>query len=569
MGDNAMPALYHTCVWLVFLIFFVFACFVAKSLRMLRVSLVALAIVIGIISVCCLVEVVGGGLTQFRRLGFGEPLALAVPIFTALALGLRRRRAAVFFGTIAILAWLSILLLLERGAFLGATGALLLLAVAPLLNHQWRPRSWKRSIALGAIFCATVGLTTYYAPVEDTSVVSRLSTASRSETSTATRLVLWGIALEELREHPWRGVGANNYEVSYPEARAAFSRRYPDSPLISVNEYLLAERTHNEYLQILAELGVIGFAILATFAVALLLLMVRVVRHGNSFLALGACGSVIAFALTSAVTSASFRWTGSALIFFFAAALVTKFGTLKSAVPRSSISTPVAIYIKPLWIKRTAYASLALTTFLFCSFVIVAANQVLLGMAQSATSPERAAVLARKAYLFNPYDATTNFTLGAQMYGDGDSVRAVPFLRFATERGHNAVSCFALLAMAESAAGDGVTAEETLDHAVQVYPRSIFIRTRHAFALAATNRSYEAAQQLSFAETLDVRAARGWMELHKNGADAAALAARADANIAAPRELLPEDCVLLIASDHKKRGGILHTQKLEQSFLHH
>lgn len=563
-ATNAMPALYHTSVWAIFLIFFIFARLIAESPRLLRVSLVVLAIVIGIISVCCLTEVAGEGLTQFRRLGYGEPLALSVPLFTALALNLRRRRATLFCGVVALLAWLSILLLLERGAFIGASAALVFLFLAPIFNRRWRPRSWGRATVIAVAFCVAAWAATFHEKPKVGSVVTRLAATSTEETNTAARLLFWGIAIEELRAHPLTGVGANNYDVAYPEARAAFSRRYPASQFVVVNEQKLAERAHNEYLQILAELGIVGFTLLATFAVALLCLAWRVVRRGNSSLALGACGSLLAFALTSGVTSASFRWTGSALIFFFAAALVTRFGVTKSSDASSTSPATAAVKcLQPVWLKHAAYASATLTFSILCGFLVIAANQISLGMAQNATSPESAVMLARTAYKLNPYDAPTNFTLGGLLYQDGNAADAVPLLRFATERGYNVVSCYAALAMAESAAGDLEAAEKTLAHATKVYPRSIFIRTRHAFALGVIDRHEEAAQQLAFAVKLDSRAAKGWWELHNNGANAAAVAARLDASIAPPRELLPEDCVLMIAGEQKRQQSVARAQSVK------
>lgn len=549
---SAYAAIYHTAVWCLFSLFFLLTCFVISHPRLLHYALMMLVAVVGVISLLSICEYWAGSSLEFRRLGYGEPLAASIPLFTALALGLRRRRAAAVCGAVAVLAWLSILLLIERGAFIGACAALLFLFCAPLINARWRPRSLWRTIALVALFSLAVWVATYHAAVENTSVVSRINTASTNEESTATRLLFWGIALEEFRAHPWRGVGANNYEVAFPTARTGFINRYPDLPFIGANEHLLAERAHNEYLQILAELGIVGCALLAPFAVALMWLAWRIVRRGRSFLALGACGSLLSFALTSGVTSGSFRWTGSALIFFFAAALVTRFGTKGFSSPRSASPAQAEITLPSAWTKPAAYASLALTFAIFCGFCFVAANQVSLGMSQSETSPERATLLARRAYQLNPYDAATNFNLGAQYHQTGDAERAVPHLRFATERGYNVVLCYAALAMAETAAGDGEAAEKTLAHGAEVYPRSIFIRTRHAYALLALNRHEEAAQQLAIAEKLGSRAAKGWWELHNNGADSAALAARADEGIAPPRELFPEDCVLLIAGDYKK-----------------
>jgi hypothetical protein len=64
--------------------------------------------------------------------------------------------------------------------------------------------------------------------------------------------------------------------------------------------------------------------------------------------------------------------------------------------------------------------------------------------------------------------------------------------------------------------------------------------------------------------SLDERAARGWQQLISFGSDAALLAARADARIAIPGELSPEDCVRVIILETERRLGIIPRSKLTQ-----
>ncbi len=79
------------------------------------------------------------------------------------------------------------------------------------------------------------------------------------------------------RSHPLVGVGANNYEVAFSEARQKFAATHPDSPLVGMNEQLLTQYAHNEYVQILAELGIVGILIFG----AVCLLLARTVLARN------------------------------------------------------------------------------------------------------------------------------------------------------------------------------------------------------------------------------------------------------------------------------------------------
>jgi len=101
---NTYPALHHTLVWGSYLLFFLLLHEAAHRPRLLRASVSTLVAVILIISIACIVSFWGAPLSLFRNNGLGEPLAIAVPLFAALALCLRQRRASIVCGTAALLA---------------------------------------------------------------------------------------------------------------------------------------------------------------------------------------------------------------------------------------------------------------------------------------------------------------------------------------------------------------------------------------------------------------------------------------------------------------------------------
>lgn len=96
------PALHHTFVWTAYAFFFVLMRRICERPRLLRASLFTLGAVISILSLCCMIEFWGAPnesgvrtIALFRFFnGFGEMLAVSIPLFASLALQLRRPRAA-------------------------------------------------------------------------------------------------------------------------------------------------------------------------------------------------------------------------------------------------------------------------------------------------------------------------------------------------------------------------------------------------------------------------------------------------------------------------------------------
>ena len=544
------PALHHTFDWGTYLLFFFMMSRAAKHPRLLRASIKTLAIVISIISISCIIEFWGASALLIRdSTGLGEPLAVALPIFAVLALRLRRARAAIFCGATAVLAWLAMLQSLERATAIGASVALLVLVAASFIKRRWRPRSLQRAVILLLLFGAAAALQTLPSPAtqDRPSAFTRLQTnTSADDLNLRVRFLWWTVGLEMLRERPLTGVGAGNYDRAFPEARGQFSARYPDSGLVALSEDFIAERAHNEYIQILAELGAVGFTFFILFCVALMIVAWRALRYAKSPLALGGVCSLVAFALSSGASSMSFRWMGSGLMFFFAAALVTHFSANRQQTEKSFKLTPIFM--------RTATVTALVVSFLiFFGRGAQATNSVLQGMATTASSADRTEQLYQQALAWNPFDAPTHFNLGMWLYLNGRAGDAVPHLRFAVEQGFNESSCYSNLAAAEAVAGDLSAAEKTLAYAVYVYPRSVFLRTRYAHALAEAGNIPEAEREYAAAVGMNERQARGWQQLINFGIDAASEAARRNSGIAFPGELAPENGLRSVISENKLR----------------
>lgn len=562
--------------WSAYTIFFALSVSSAASPRASRLAFVTAGVVVWILGVSCAVETwMGAALTDGSLRadlkpilrgsgGFGEMMAVAAPLFAALALYVRRPARAVTCGATAALAWLATMQSLERAPFVGGAVGLLTLFAVALLKRNCRPRRPARAFALAAALAAVLAsqwLPSFSVNADSSAstTVARLQTSLKDDDSTRARFLFWGVGLEMLRANPLLGVGANNYEAAFPEARARFAERHPDSPLVSMTEQLLVVYAHNEYVQLAAELGVIGLALFALFAAALAYTFLRALRHPTKALpALGAGAGMLAFAISSGASASSFRYFGGGLLFFFAASVVARVAASVNtplAEARDSSPTPTSsLSLSPRARRALVHSALAASLAATCCVGLHAAGTLLHGVAQTSADPARAERLYKASLAADGWSAQPHFGYGSWLYAQGRAADSLPHLRYAVARGLNSSPCFARLAAAEGEAGDAEAAERTLALAVRAYPRSVFLRVRHALALEALKRSDDAALEISAAELIDSRAARGWQQLIFNDIDAAIAAAKGDpAGVALPGELQPSDAVFAVLQENERR----------------
>jgi hypothetical protein len=194
----------------------------------------------------------------------------------------------------------------SRGGLLGfGAGSLFLVALLPLRRGA--------ALALGVLGCA--------APVLVWTLLDGAfhSTANDFRNS---RLVLWTEILRMVPSFPVFGVGLNAFGAAF-------------RPYQLTNRYEWVEQTHNEYLQVLCDLGLVGSVLTA----ALLVTLVRAaVRHARSdVLGAGVCAALLGECAHNVV---DFNWQipANAVTFAALAALATQAPAavehVRSRVPR-------------------------------------------------------------------------------------------------------------------------------------------------------------------------------------------------------------------------------------------
>jgi O-antigen ligase len=219
----------------------------------------------------------------------GDPNELAAALLVGLAVAVafainRHINPALraLSGLSAALCLTGILLSLSRGGLLG-TACALLIAIA--VGGRWRGRV----LALcGALLVMAVG---YFAFVASLPAKQRVLDVG-AEGGTG-RLDLWTVGLRMIEAHPFTGIGSGQFPVS--------SVHYLLRPgLIQSGAFILStpKVAHNTYLNITAELGLVGgilFVAMIVFCVGCALIAIkRVTRAGDECMEILMRGFVVA-----------------------------------------------------------------------------------------------------------------------------------------------------------------------------------------------------------------------------------------------------------------------------------
>jgi O-antigen ligase len=178
----------------------------------------------------------------------GKPLSIRLALMACLGLG------------VAALIFIAALDSLSRMGFLACLTGLLVVGV---LEIPTRRRLW-----LGGALVLAVAAALIWLPSDALS--ERLKSLSApGEISSVTRLAVWTDTLRLIRSYPVFGCGLGAYQ-------SAFYGFQTEAPLNTV------DHAHNDYLQLVAELGLAGVLIVAAGLLALLYITVRAFRKADS-----------------------------------------------------------------------------------------------------------------------------------------------------------------------------------------------------------------------------------------------------------------------------------------------
>jgi O-antigen ligase/Flp pilus assembly protein TadD len=209
-------------------------------------------------------------------------------------------------GFAALLCGASLVLSLSRGATVGVCLAMLLLGGLLVAHGPDR----RRALATMVFFAALVVFVGWFGWDR---VIARFAQSLRQvpEGIEAVRLVVWRDTLAMIRAFPLFGSGMGTFARVYPRFRT----------LPGVHA---VDHAHNDYLELLADGGLVGAGLFAWFVAAALRATLRAARRRREpfalSLALGTVAGVVAF-LVHALSDFSLAIGANGLYFFFLLAL--------------------------------------------------------------------------------------------------------------------------------------------------------------------------------------------------------------------------------------------------------
>jgi hypothetical protein len=110
------------------------------------------------------------------------------------------------------------------------------------------------------------------------------------------------------------------------------------------------------------------------------------------------------------------------------------------------------------------------------------------------------------------------------------------------------------LADTHTKAGELASAERAFVEALEIFPRSGFLRVQYALFLHQATRIDAEANQMAIARSVDMRQTNGWFNFLTTGSVTASQRALRDPTAAPPAELIPRDTAQEYL-DREKRPG--------------
>jgi O-antigen ligase len=522
-ASSISSAVHHALVWAGYLSFYVVIRRLLESGRnygKMADTLAAVFAFLGVLAVFSYIAFLAFGGGTNIGIAFSKHTEQVVAILPLIIVGVVRqqgRRFVLGLGALALL-WLMIFTAQSRTSLYLFIGIVISMIAASILLPRFA-RYRKRLAIVGAVFIL--------APVpflvvpmlgganESPVAFGRLRDEKGLSSSNDFRKLMIAVSAEMIRANPIIGVGADNFGFEANRYRQALAAKDPTNPVHIEAEDTIPERAHNEYLQIAAELGIIGLGIFAIFLAGIALMGFRLLKNYRSVSphAFAAMLGLVAFLASSFVTSFSFRFVQNGFVFFFVLAVAAKF-LMKER--RSGRKDNITLGVPQM---RVAISIAAVAAFLlFGHSLIRMSSAALTQKAGQTANLEDARSLYDTALRLDGENPEAHYFLALRLLDAKRYHESAHHFRRSIDIGKARSADYAFLATAQTLAGDPSAAEATFAEAASMYPRSVFVLARYAAYLAANGKHHESAIQLERARSIDPAAAGTWWALINDGA---------------------------------------------------
>lgn len=522
-AESWRSAVHHSLVWAEYLIFY---CIVRHFLNTDGHYRKLLGILSGVLFLYALPAISGyvaimffGGANtlgvRFSR--FGEQVIMILPLLiVGTIINWKKDR---WLGLTAIAGlWLLLLCSMSRANIFLALVVTILITITVPAIQRYRRYAAKLAVVIVVLASCSVLLNvpSLLPTGQATPIAGRFSDSASLADSNGFRKLMAALSLEMIVDRPITGIGADNFGFQVHRYRESFAATNPDNVLLTYAENEIPERAHNEYLQIVAELGFIGGAIFLWFLAGIGLIGWRAVTTlgRRPLIAPAAAIGLVGFLAAGLVTSFSFRLIQNGFVFFFVLAVAAKALTKDKTKTRDARNPGFSIPLRPACaVGICVCLSLAIYSSVRVASVIVQER------ASFTADPETAHALYGQAMRFDPENPTALSSRGMRLFRDQKFSEAIPFLSTSISMGLNSSTSYSYLASAQLLAGDSAGAEDTMRRAALIYPRSVFVLVRHSVLLNENGQESESATAFEKASGLNPRAAAAWRTLITEGAD--------------------------------------------------
>ncbi|MGI8555270.1 MAG: O-antigen ligase family protein [Pyrinomonadaceae bacterium] len=439
---SSNPALYHTLIWTEYLIFYLIARQILELPNGFKYLLTLLTGVIIIVALPAIVEycsfLVLGGATSLgiRYAKYGE---LVITVFPLILTGVLRLRSRKFIGGIFIISLIGIFIIstLGRTNFIIFASEVLIIAGVVFINRNFYKYRRKLAICILGLIIITpsIHLFALFSDKPDIPTITRLTDiddASIAYSGNFRKLMI-SVSLDIFLSHPFFGIGADNFGVQFNNYREIYAAKNPNNVNLTTAENEIAERSHNEYLQILAELGAIGGLIFLCFLSSVGMMFLNALKNYRriSLLQISALLGIVCFLASSLVSSYSFRLMQNGLVFFFVLAVAAK-----SLLKSNSVDKRVDEITVPAQRLKFCYAlGIAACLLLAGDCLRRAASVYYAAEAQQQTNVDSAKHYYQTAFRLDSENPSPHFSYGMNLFNAGRFAEAAAQLKQSVKLG--------------------------------------------------------------------------------------------------------------------------------------